>query len=148
MKRFKLNIKMKKLNILGFALISTTLFLLVQCTSTSNNSDKKLNHQLTEMADNLNLSTPTVLDQHTRFDSATVTPENIFQYYYTIVYAEDPAELLRNQKQDLINNIKNAFLTDRSLQVFKDNEVTIQYIYKDTTQNIIDVITIDPETYE
>ena len=139
---------MRKLIVFRYALICTGLLLMVQCTSNNKNSNKKLNHQLTEMADNLNLSTPTVLDQHTRFDSAKVTPENIFQYYYTIVYAENPAELLRNQKQELIDNIKNAFITDRSLQVFKDNEVTMQYIYKDTAQNIIDVITIDPETYK
>ena len=139
---------MKKLNVFQYAFLCTGLLLIIQCTSTNSNPNKKLNHQLTEMADNLNLSTPTVLDQNTRFDSVKVTPENIFQYYYTIVYANNPTELLRNQKQELINNIKSAFMTDRSLQVFKDNEVTIQYIYKDTAQNIIDVITIEPKTYK
>ena len=139
---------MKKSSVFRYALMCTGLLLIIQCTSNNSNSDKKLNHQLSEMADNLNLSTPTVLDQHTRFDSAIVTPENIFQYYYTIIYANNPAELLRNQKEELINNMKKAFTNDRSLQVFIDNEVTIEYIYKDTAQNIIDVITIDPETYK
>ncbi len=100
------------------------------------------------MAANLNLSTPTVLDAHTRFDSASVTSENFFQYHYTIVYSRNPSDLLRNQKKELINNMKDAFTHDKSLQIFKVNEVTIQYIYKDTAQNIIDIITIDPELYK
>lgn len=134
---------MRKVNIYWIAVLIISLILIFQCTS----NNKKLNQELTKMADNLNLSSPTVLDQHTRFDSATVTSENIFQYYYTIIYANNPSELLRNQKEELIDKMKNAFTIDRSLQVFKENEVTIQYIYKDTAQNIIDIITIDPETY-
>lgn len=134
---------MRKVNIYWIAALIISLILIFQCTS----NNKKLNQELTKMADNLNLSSPTVLDQHTRFDSATVTSENIFQYYYTIIYANNPSELLSNQKEELINNMKEAFTTDRSLQVFKDNKVTIQYIYKDRAQNIIDIITIDSEAY-
>ncbi|MFA5463109.1 MAG: hypothetical protein WC265_03435 [Dysgonamonadaceae bacterium] len=135
---------MKKLNRYWIAALIMSMLLILQCTS---NNNKSLNLKLTKMAENLNLSSPTVLDQHTRFDSAIVTPENIFQYYYTIIYANNPSELLSNQKKELINNMKKAFTTDRSLQVFKDNKVTIQYIYKDTAQNIIDIITIDSEAY-
>jgi hypothetical protein len=135
---------MKKLNRYWIAALIMSMLLILQCTS---NNNKSLNLELTKMAEDLNLSSPTVLDQHTRFDSAIVTPENIFQYYYTIIYANNPSELLSNQKKELINNMKKAFTTDRSLQVFKDNKVTIQYIYKDTAQNIIDIITIDSEAY-
>ncbi|HUI33057.1 MAG: hypothetical protein PHO84_02630 [Dysgonamonadaceae bacterium] len=135
---------MKKLNRYWIAALIMSMLLILQCTS---NNNKSLNLKLTKMAEDLNLSSPTVLDQHTRFDSAIVTPENIFQYYYTIIYANNPSELLSNQKKELINNMKKAFTTDRSLQVFKDNKVTIQYIYKDTAQNIIDIITIDSEAY-
>lgn len=135
---------MKKLNRYWIAALIMSMLLILQCTS---NNNKSLNLKLTKMAEDLNLSSPTVLDQHTRFDSAIVTPENIFQYYYTIIYANNPSELLSNQKEELVSNMKKAFTTDRSLQVFKDNKVTIQYIYKDTAQNIIDIITIDSEAY-
>lgn len=136
---------MRKTTFLLYAIIFSTLLGATQCTS---NSDKQLHQVLTRMAANLNLSTPAVLDVHTRFDSAFVTQENIFQYHYTIAYTSNPSDLLRNQKEELINNMKEAFTNDESLQIFKENEVTIQYVYKDTAQNIIDIITIDPETYK
>ena len=100
------------------------------------------------MADNLNESTPAVLDQYTRFDSVSVTSDNIFQYYYTLINITNPQELLNKQKEEIINNMGEAFTTDKSLRIFTENEVTLQYIYRDTTHNVIDVITIDSDKYK
>ena len=135
---------MRKTNDIIYAMFIGILFVLIGCTS----NDKKLNNQLSTMASNLNESTPAVLDPHTRFDSVAVTPENIFQYYYTIVDISNPHELLSNQKEEIINNMGKAFMTDKSLRIFVDNDVTIQYIYRDSMQNVIDIITIDPDTYK
>ena len=99
------------------------------------------------MATNLNRSAPTALDQHTRFDSVAVTSDNIFQYYYTITNIENPRELLQEQKDEMIENIEKAFATDRSLQIFVKNSVTMEYIYRDISQKVIDTITIDASTY-
>ena len=120
------------------------LIVMIGCTS----NDKNLNKQLNKMASNLNESTPAVLDPHTRFDSVAVTPDNIFQYYYTIIEISNPQELLSNHKDEIINNMGKAFATDKSLRIFVDNDVTIQYIYRDSVQNVIDIITIDPDTYK
>ena len=116
----------------------------VQCTSKS----KQLNEKLKEMATNLNQSTPAVLDPHTRFDSVGVTSDNIFQYYYTLVDIANPNKLLQEQKQDILDNMGEAFTTDKSLQIFTKNNVTLQYIYRDTAHNVIDVITIEPDKYK
>ena len=116
----------------------------VQCTSKT----KHLNKKLTEMAENLNESTPTVLDQYTRFDSVSVASDNIFQYYYTLINIANPNELLSKHKDDIINNMSMAFTTDKSLRIFTENDVTLQYIYKDTTQSVIDIITIDSDRYK
>ncbi|NLC49878.1 MAG: hypothetical protein GX762_05870 [Bacteroidales bacterium] len=39
------------------------------------------------------------------------------------------------------------YATDRSLQFFVENGVTMEYIYRDTMQNVVDVITIETDKY-
>ncbi|HKM44311.1 MAG TPA: hypothetical protein VJY12_02510 [Dysgonamonadaceae bacterium] len=130
---------MGKINSLKYYSIITLVMMFIQCSP----KDKVLNDQLTKMADNLNESTPVVLDPHTRFDSVGVTPDNIFQYYYTLIDIDNPKELLKEQKEDIIKNMGLAFTTDKSLHVFTKNNVTLQYIYSDTTKAVIDIITIE-----
>ena len=130
---------MGKINSLKYYSIITLVMMLIQCSP----KGKQLNDQLTKMADNLNESTPVVLDPHTRFDSVGVTPDNIFQYYYTLIDIDNPKELLKEQKEDIIKNMGLAFTTDKSLHVFTKNNVTLQYIYSDTTKAVIDIITIE-----
>lgn len=135
---------MGKISALKYYSIITLVMMFIQCSP----KDKVLNDQLTKMADNLNESTPVVLDPHTRFDSVGVTPDNIFQYYYTLIDIDNPKELLKEQKDEIINNIGSAFTIDKSLRIFTENNVTIQYIYRDTTRAVIDIITIEPEKYK
>ncbi len=130
---------MGKINSLKYYSIITLVMMLIQCSP----KGKQLNDQLTKMADNLNESTPVVLDPHTRFDSVGVTPDNIFQYYYTLIDIDNPKELLKEQKEEIIKNMGLAFTTDKSLHIFTKNNVTLQYIYSDTTKAVIDIITIE-----
>ena len=133
----------KKLKEFTYIFSVIVMLLFVQCTS----NDKRLHKELSKMATNLNRSAPTALDQHTRFDSVAVTSDNVFQYYYTITNIENPRELLQEQKDEMIENIEKAFATDRSLQIFVKNSVTMEYIYRDISQKVIDTITIDASTY-
>lgn len=135
---------MKKYKVSTYAFSVVALFLFTQCTS----NDKRLHKELSRMATNLNQSTPVALDQHTRFDSVAVTSDNIFQYYYTVTNIENPTKLLKEKKEDIFYNMEKAFATDKSLQIFVENKVTLEYIYKDTSQKIIEVITIDAINYK
>ncbi len=63
----------KSLLILSIVIFS---ILITQCES----DRKAINKKLTEMASNLNESAPVMLDDFTRFDNATVTGDNVFQY--------------------------------------------------------------------
>lgn len=135
---------MKISTTVNFVLVIALSLLLAQCTS----KHKELHKELTRRAAELNQSTPLVLEVHTRFDSVGVTPENIFQYYYTITNIPNPQELLANKKDDILKNMDERYATDRSLQFFIENKVTMEYIYRDTLQNVIDVITIETGKYK
>ena len=135
---------MKISTTLDFVLAIALSLLLAQCTS----NQKELHRELTRRAAELNQSTPLVLEVHTRFDSVGVSPHNVFQYYYTITNIPNPHELLANKKEDILKNMDERYATDRSLQFFIENKVTMEYIYRDTIQNVIDVITIETGRYK
>lgn len=135
---------MKNTKILSYTFAIAISLLLVQCTS----DHKRLHKELTKRAADLNQSTPVKLEVHTRFDSAGVTPENVFQYYYTITNIAKPHELLRDHKEEMTLKMDAMFTTDKSLQFFIHNDVTMEYIYRDTMQNVIDVITIETDKYK
>ena len=134
---------MKKYKILKYIFVIAISLLLIQC----NSDKKKLNRELAKIAAEWNRSTPVALEAHTRFDSVGVTPDNVFQYYYTITNIENPQKLIASYKNEMLEKMDKIYATDRSLQFFVENRVTMEYIYRDTMQNVVDVITIETDKY-
>ncbi|MEA5081211.1 MAG: hypothetical protein VB024_06255 [Dysgonamonadaceae bacterium] len=99
------------------------------------------------MADNLNVSTPLILNQNMQLDSAVVSADNVFIYYYTIINAEKPVALMDSLEVELNSSIKKSFKIDERLRVFKENKVTIKYIYSDSTGSSVRTIKVTPEDY-
>ena len=118
--------------------------LITQC-----DSDKKaVNKKLTEMASNLNESAPVMLDDFTRFDKATVTNDNVFQYNYTVLNTQNPDSLIKVVENSLIKNIKLEFNTNPQLIFFKENNISIDYVYNDENNQVIRRIQIDSSNYK
>lgn len=135
---------MKRLLLL-FSLISLPyLISFWGCTS----KNRELNRQLNEMASNLNGSTPVMLDRFTRFDSASVTKDNEFCYYYTILNTTNADSLFSELKQTISENIRSQVASSPDLRIFRDNDVTLRYFYRDSLQNVVHDITITPDQYK
>jgi hypothetical protein len=124
------------------SIVSFSLFL-VQCTS----REKALNRKLEDMASNLNESTPVMLDQYTRFEEASVTPENMFRYRYTVLNTSNPDSLVENGLQSLNENIGREFSSNPALRIFRENNVTIEYVYNNEKGETIRSVRIAPEDY-
>lgn len=135
---------MTKTNIARLILTVAASLLLVKCTT---NTDKILHKELIKRAAQLNQSTPVALDQHTRFDSVGVSADNVFKYYYTITNIDNPHELIAFQREEMLEEMDKMYATDKSLQFFVKNKVTMEYIYRDTMQNVVDIITIETNKY-
>lgn len=131
----------KSLLILSIVLSS---ILFTQC-----GADKRaINKKLTEMASTLNESSPVMLNNFTRFDNATVTEENVFQYNYTVLNIQNPDSLIKEVEISLIENIKHEFNTNPQLRFFKENNVSIEYVYNDENRELIRRIQIDSSNYK
>ncbi len=117
--------------------------LFVQC----NPGDRELNKKLSEMATELNESAPVMLDQFTRFEEASVSSDNVFRYHYTVLHTHNPDSLLENRLQSLRENILTLLSTNADLRIFRENDVTMEYIYSDEDHRNIRTIRINAEDY-
>ncbi|MDR1518469.1 MAG: hypothetical protein LBS52_10385 [Dysgonamonadaceae bacterium] len=116
----------------------------VQCGS----KEKRLHNKLQEMADNLNKSAPVMYDAYTQFDGAAASPDNVFRYYYTVKNTDNPKELIDSMKAEMESKLEEAFAINPDLQIFKENQLTIEYVYKDEAGNPLETIEITPDKYK
>ena len=132
-------------SVLLFFLLSLLSLLIIHC---NRRAESQLHERLSQMAKELNESTPVMLDSNTRFDEATVTKENLFRYRYTVLNTHNPDSLLSDRLQTLTDNIRIMFSTNDELAIFRENNVVLEYIYNDEQQQTIRTITIKPEDYQ
>lgn len=130
--------------LLPILILPGLVFLFAQCTS----KDEAVHKKLRQMATNLNKSGPVPLDECTRFDSAGVSADNVFYYYYTIMNAADPHALVNDMKGSLDANLREAFATNPDLAIFKKNNLTIEYVYRNEAGTVLESLKITPDKYK
>lgn len=136
---------MKKYKLLQYVITFAVMLLFIGCNS---NNDKRLHKELIRRAAELNQSAPYALDEYTRFDSVGVSADNVYRYYYTITNIDNPHELIAFKKEEMMQGMDKMYATDRSLQFFVMNNIIMEYIYRDTKQNVVETITIETEKYK
>ena len=100
-----------------------------------------------EAASEINKSCPLMLDQDTRLDNTMALPGNVFQYNYTLVNMEketvDEVDLKNYLESNIVNNIK----TNPDLKPYRDNKVTMSYVYRDKDGHFLIKIEATPDKY-
>jgi hypothetical protein len=92
---------------------------------------------LVATANQLNMNLPIMLDSETRLDSTMALPGKKFAYYYTLVnFSVDELDV-ENFESIMKPTILNSIKTNSDLQEFRDNKVTMVYLYKDKSGNEI-----------
>lgn len=106
------------------------------------------NNVITEAERQLNESCPVMVDEDTRLDNATVLPGNIFQYNYTMINSVrdeiNIPELENYLEPLLVDNVK----TNPDLKIYRDNNITMIYHYKDKFGEAVMKILVTPEKYK
>ncbi|MEI7489066.1 MAG: hypothetical protein WCJ72_16985 [Chryseobacterium sp.] len=116
---------MKNLIVLSLS----SLLLLISC-----NKEKTIDDELKEAAINMNKLTPQILNDGIRLDSVSAEPNKVFKYNYTLIQ-----DVKENVTEEEINTFKkeakegalNAVKTSADMQEFRDNDVTLKYVYYD-----------------
>jgi hypothetical protein len=141
-KTFKNHMTFKEIIGIIIGLIS---IMILQPGCSNQSSIEKL---LKQTANNINKSCPMIVDSETQLDNIVVMPDNVFQYNYTLVNMEketiDIEDIKNYVEPILINGIK----TMPELKMFRDNNVTMAYYYKDKNGLFLTRIEISPEKYK
>jgi hypothetical protein len=129
--------------IVGVAVGLIVYFLVKQFVFAQPSFDKVM----MEAASKINESCPIMVDQDTRLDNVTALPDNVLQYNYTLLRLEkkstDVKALEDYMQPVLLNNVK----TNPDLKMYRDNETTMAYNYKDKNGEYITTISISANQY-
>ncbi len=103
---------------------------------------------LVQAAQEMNKSCPIILDQDTRLDTTLGGPGKNFSYFYTLVnYSKEEINqdtLISYLKPNIINNVK----THPQMAIFRENDITMNYNYKDKDGVFLFIISVTPEEYK
>ncbi|MBN2350086.1 MAG: hypothetical protein JXJ22_14695 [Bacteroidales bacterium] len=125
--------------ILGI-IITVTITQLIKKTSSFEKSMNKAASELSEKC-------PIMVDRQTRLDNVIVMPENTLQYKYALVnWLNDSIDVQtfeKNMKTILLNHVK----TSPDLKMYRDNNVTMEYNYRDKQGVFVLKISITSDQY-
>jgi hypothetical protein len=96
----------------------------------------------------LNKSAPTAVDEETRFDSAEVLPNNVFQYNYTLVNLVKDSIDVNVLDENLRSSIVSSVKTNPSLKLNRKQGTTFIYSYKDKNGELLLNIEVTPDLYK
>jgi len=122
-----------------------SLFFLI-CIITFTHCSGNIESQLKAIAKETNTECPKMLDNWTRLDKCAATGGANFEYHLTIlqIAITDTTNFKSQLKPQLLQVLK----TNPSLKIFRDNDVTIKYIYNDKDGKYIFSETIIPQEYK
>ncbi len=103
---------------------------------------------LQEIANEMNKSTPMVIDKETQLDNVAALPENVFQYNYTLVNTEKSSIDADKMEKSIQPMILNTIKTNPEMKIYRDNKTTMAYSYKDKNGEFVLKILIGPDQYE
>ncbi len=129
------------------------LITLLAITLMSCGQEKAGHKNLNEIAAELNLQCPKMLDDWTRFDKAKSSNNNL-ELTFTLVKMDkdstDTEGLTKELKELLSNNLSKGFSTYKTqidLIFIKQNNVSMHYIFLDKYKRILSDIIIKPTDY-
>lgn len=101
-----------------------------------------------EYASELNKNCPIMIDNATRFDNATPLPGKIFQYNYTLVSMVKDSLNIDELKKYLEPSVINFVKSNPEMKTVRDNNVTINYSYRDKAGIFLFTISVSPDLYK
>ncbi|WP_144283708.1 hypothetical protein [Chryseobacterium echinoideorum] len=132
-------------NYLTIPLALTILFL------SSCNKENKVESELKEAAASMNKITPQLLNEGVRLDSVSVHNHTTLQYNYTLtndikeeLTPDEINDYKITAKEEALKSIKKS----PDMKNFRDNEVTLKYMYYDKNGKSTTDFSVTPSEYK
>jgi hypothetical protein len=101
--------------------------------------------KLVQTSKELNARLPLNVDSDTRWDTTVPGPGKCLTYCYTLIHVSkseiDPVEVTAKIKPKLLLNYR----TSPGMKLFRDNRVTLRFMYKDKVGETVTLIEVSPD---
>lgn len=104
--------------------------------------------QLESDAQKISKQLPMEVGNGIRWDKAEALPNKVFQYTYTMENIDASGVDTAAQKKEVTPTLVDAIKQNAQLKPFRDNGVTMVYIYKDKNGKDAYTINITPDMYK
>lgn len=105
-----------------------------------------INDDLIKVSNEINKHAPIIIDSLLTLENVNALKKNTLIYNYSVKTSKsavDTIELIKASKEFLVENLKK----NPNIKIFRDNNVIIQAVYKDSNQIEICKITVLPNEY-
>lgn len=109
--------------------------------------NKTVGTELTALVTKYNTACPIMISNDIRMESVKDLSNNTVQYDFTLVHVQKERIDVTALKKSVENEILSSSKTNPSLEIFRDNESTVIYNYKDSDENELFKIILTPEMY-
>ena len=113
-----------------------------------NQNNSKVHSELVKISAEMNQNSPVMVDDYTRLDSTAFSAVNDIIYYYTLMNHPDIKAFYNSRVAELKSTIKSQIKENPQFQYFRENSLSLQYVYRDSLGNQIDKIVISPKDYK
>jgi uncharacterized membrane protein YvbJ len=103
---------------------------------------------LTEIASEINKTLPMMLDQDTRMDNTIAMPDKTLAYNYTLVNLEKKDININELREFIEPNVINNIKTHPDMKLYRENNATLVYNYKDKKGAFLLKIIVSPDKYK
>jgi len=104
-----------------------------------------IEEKLVQTSKNMNARLPLNVDSDTRWDTTVPGPGKCLTYCYTFINVSkseiNPAEVTAKIKPKLML----YYRTNPEMKLFRDNRVTVRYLYKDKMGEMVTLIEASPD---
>lgn len=134
--------KKQILPLIGMALSFLAISFAFGCSSA-----QSFDKELLKVSKELNKTCPYAVDKDTRLDN-TLAIEKTLQYNYTLVNMTVDSMNVDNIKAYVEKNAINNIKTNPDMKLYRDNNVTLAYSYKDKNGVFLFKIDVTPDKYK
>ncbi|WP_281634069.1 hypothetical protein [Flavobacterium luteolum] len=140
--------KTKKENILLLVIIGIALAVAAYFQFFLSEKADEVSTEITELVEKYNKSCPLNIQEGIRLDSVTLPQERTVQYNLTLMkVAKETAEINVIQ-EEIRKSLLSTAKANPGLQVFRENDYTLNYSYSDKKKVYLFTIKILPDQYK
>lgn len=139
---------MRKSNILLLVVIGVALAVAVYFQFFLSEEAEETNTEITELVAKYNKNCPLTIQEGIRLDSVSLIEERTVQYNLTLINVVQETAETNVIKEEIEKSLLSTAKSNPGLQVFRDNDYTLNYSYSDRKKVFLFAIKILPDQYK